>query len=283
MPNWCNNALTFMSNGTPEGDIALQDFYNKIIQAKGYINPFKFGGYDSEYTWECDIEDISFDQSNGLFEFCDKIDFPKRGYITSISDINNGVFHVNTQDAWSPNVIFWYYLLKKLYGNLVTFNYIACEPNMGIYCTNDSNIIPRRNLVIYAQGNDLFNIPAAWDLNNSIGPFMCLNTNNPNIYKYETLRCPYGALRYSQVEFDLEVDGNDDEIIACCEDNVFGHSLPNVNDAYDLQKELSKIGLDDNNVFMNDYVYSSVEEDIEWSHKLDQALKEKNNGNIENK
>ena len=42
MPNWCDNTLTFMSNGTPEGDIALQDFHNKIIQAKGYINPFKF-------------------------------------------------------------------------------------------------------------------------------------------------------------------------------------------------------------------------------------------------
>ena len=107
MPNWCNNALTFMSNGTPEGDIALQDFHNKIIQAKGYINPFKFGEYDYEYTWESDIEDISFDQSNGLFEFCDKIDFPKRGYIISISDINNGAFHVVTQDAWSPNVTFW--------------------------------------------------------------------------------------------------------------------------------------------------------------------------------
>lgn len=257
MPNWCNNDLTFMSNGTSEGDIALQDFHNKIIQAKGYINPFKFGGYDSEYTWECDIEDTSFDQSNGLFEFCDKIDFPKRGYITSISDINNGVFHVNTQDAWGPNVAFWCYLVERLYGNLITFKYIAYEPNMGIYCTNDSGILPRRNLVIYAQGNDLFNIPTAWDLNNSIGPFMCLNTNNPNIYKYETV------YRYPQTEFELEVDGDDDEIIACCENNIFGHSLPNVNDIYDLQKELSKIGLDNNNnIFIHDYIYNPVDVDI---------------------
>ena len=277
MPNWCNNTLTFMSNGTPEGDIALQDFHNKIIQTKGYINPFKFGGYDSEYTWECDVEDISFDQSNGLFEFCDKIDFPKRGYITFISDINYGVFHVVTQDAWSPNVIFWYYLLKRMYGDLITFNYIAYEPNMGIYCTNDPGVLPRRNLIVHAHGNELINIPTAWDLDNSIGPFMHLNTNNPNIYEF--LNYPTSGF-----EFDLEVDGDDDEIIACCEDNIFGHSLPNVNDVYDLQKELSKIGLTTNiNIFMNDYVYSSVEEDIEWEHKLNQFIKGENNGNTENK
>ena len=232
MPNWCNNTLTFMSNGTPEGDIALQDFHNKIIQSKGYIkNPFKFGEYDYEYTWESGIEDISFDQSNGLFEFCDKIDFPKRGYITFISDINYGTFHVVTQDAWSPNVIFWYYLLKRMYGDLITFNYIAYEPNMGIYCTNDPGVLPRRNLIVHAHGNELINIPTAWDLDNSIGPFMHLNTNNPNIYEF--VNCPT-----SDFEFDLEVDGDDDEIIACCEDNIFGHSLPNVNDVYDLQKEL---------------------------------------------
>ena len=278
MPNWCNNALTFMSNGTPEGDIALQDFHNKIIQSKGYIkNPFKFGEYDYEYTWESGIEDISFDQSNSLFEFCDKIDFPKRGYITSISDINYGVFHVVTQDAWSPNVTFWYYLLKRMYGDLITFNYIAYEPNMGIYCTNDPGVLPRRNLIVHAHGNELINIPTAWDLDNSIGSFMYLNTNNPNIYEF--INCPT-----SDFEFDLEVDGDDDEIIACCEDNIFGHSLPNVNDVYDLQKELSKIGLTKNiNIFMNDYVYSSIEKDIEWSHKLKQFVKGENNGNNENK
>ena len=278
MPNWCNNALTFMSNGTPEGDIALQDFHNKIIQSKGYIkNSFKLGEYDYEYTWESGIEDISFDQSNGLFEFCDKIDFPKRGYITFISDINYGTFHVVTQDAWSPNVIFWYYLLKKMYGDLITFNYIAYEPNMGIYCTNDPGVLPRRNLIVHAHGNELINIPTAWDLDNSIGPFMHLNTNNPNIYEF--LNYPTSGF-----EFDLEVDGDDDEIIACCEDNIFGHSLPNVNDVYDLQKELSKIGLTKNiNIFMNDYVYSSIEKDIEWSHKLKQFVKGENNGNTENK
>ena len=65
---------------------------------------------------------------------------------------------------------------------------------------------------------------------------------------------------------------------------MFGHSLHNVNDVYDLQKELSKIGLTKNiNIFINDYVYSPIEKDIEWSHKLKQFVKGENNGNTENK
>ena len=242
MPNWCENYITFMSNGTPEGDLALQDFYNKIV------NTPKYNGL----IWESSIESFCFDQCNGLFEYQNKIPAYKRGYIANISDINFGTFHVVTCDAWIANNAFWYYLIKRLYGNnnLITFTFMATEPGMELYYTNDPGVLPRYNLDVCIENGmeDLMKIPAAWDYSNSENNlFMFLNNQNPfvNIYPY--------------FDFYLSSEGDEDDIISDCEKYIFGKEMPDITNIEQLTNKIKDMGLD---VSMNEFECVDLEDEI---------------------
>lgn len=254
MPNWCENYLTFMHNGTPEGEIALRDFHDRIIKANRAYN------IEGEYCWECDIEDYSYDQCNSLFQYQDKLPVSKRGYITHISDINYGCFHMVTYDAWAANNAFWVLLLNRLYGNLITFTYQASEPGMGLYYTNDMGILPRYNVGVYTDGlENLMSIPTAFNTNDNL--FMCLNTQNPYVgYR----RIPYdyknnwGKPSHYDFDFHMIVEGDDDEVIAECEDYVFGKEMPEISKVDDINQYLPN----NVNIDIDEFDYISLEDEV---------------------
>ena len=255
MPNWCENCLTFMSNGTPEGGIALRDFHDRIIKAYAY-RAYNNG---DKNMWECDIEDYSYDQCNGLFQYQDKLPVHKRGYITHITDINFDCFHMISYDAWAANNAYWVLLLNRLYGNLITFTYQASEPGMGLYYTNDMGLLPRYNVGIYTNGlENLMNIPAAFNTNDNL--FMCLNTQNPYIGNYGRNDYKNNWSKPSQYDFDFHmiVEGNDDEVISKCEDYVFGKEMPNISKINDIKQQLP----DNVDVDIDEFDYVPLEDEV---------------------
>ena len=255
MPNWCENYLTFMHNGTPEGEIALRDFHDRIMNSS---NVYKSS--ENNYSWECYIEDYSYDQSNGLFQYQDKLPVRKRGYIEHISDINYGCFHMVTYDAWAANNAFWVLLLNRLYGNLITFTYQASEPGMGLYYTNDMGMLPRYNVGVYTDGlENLMSIPTAFNTNDNL--FMCLNTQNPYVgyprrpYDYST---KWGKPSIYDFDFHMIVEGDDDEVIAECEDYVFGKEMPEISKIDDIKQHLP----DNVDIDINEFDYVTLEGEV---------------------
>lgn len=254
MPNWCENYLTFMHNGTPEGEVALRDFHDRIIKAGRAYN------IEGEHCWECDIEDYSYDQCNGLFQYQDKLPVSKRGYITHISDINYGCFHMVTYDAWAANNAFWVLLLNRLYGNLITFTYQASEPGMGLYYTNDMGMLPRYNVDVYTDGlENLMSIPTAFNTNDNL--FMCLNTQNPyvgyprRLYDYST---KWGKPSIYDFDFHMIVEGDDDEVISECEDYVFGKEMSEISKIDDIKQHLP----DNVDIDINEFDYVTLEDEV---------------------
>jgi hypothetical protein len=165
MPNWCNNFITFWSDGTPEGNLGLKDLNDKIGQVFNLVREWKnmklfqsipncYASYD---PWECYLADYMY----GI-----RIDCYQRGYITFCEDLDPGQDHFNVEcdDAWSPNIGFWYYLLNYAYGGHVTFTYQASEPGMCIFETNDQGLLPRYSALIYAEGiNQMMEFDKIWD------------------------------------------------------------------------------------------------------------------------
>lgn len=254
MPNWCENCITFMHNGTPEGEVALRDFHDRIIKAGRAYN------IEGEYCWECDVEDYSYDQCNGLFQYQDKLPVHKRGYIEHISDINYGCFHLVTYDAWAANNAYWVLLLNRLYGNLITFTYIASEPGMGLYYTNDNGMLPRYNVGVYTNGlENLMVLPNTFNTTDNL--FMCLNTQNPYIgyprvpYDYSK---KWGKPHIYDFNFRMFVEGDDDEVIAECEDYVFGKEMPEISKIDDIKQHLP----DNVDININEFSYVPLEDEI---------------------
>lgn len=264
MPNWCENCLIFMHNGTTEGEIALRDFHDRI-KASG--NAYK--NSENDYYWECDIENYSYDQSNGLFQYQDKLSVNKRGYIEYVSDINNGCFHMLTYDAWSANNAFWILLLNRLYGNMITFTYLAAEPGMGLYYTDNKRMLPRYNVDIYTNGlENLMSIPTAFNTDDNL--FMYLNTQNPYV-GYPTTSYDYSTKwnRPNKYDFDFHmiIEGNDDKVIAKCEDYVFGKEMPDITKVDDIKQHLPNVDVD-----IDEYKYVSLESEVPRAIKENATL-----------
>lgn len=259
MPNWCENYLIFTHNGTPEGETALRDFHDRIIEAHKTYN------IEGEYCWERDIEDYSYDQCNSLFQYQDKLPVSKRGYITHISDINYGCFHMVTYDAWAANNAFWVLLLNRLYGNLITFIYKASEPGMCLFYTNDTGMLPRYNVGVYTDGlENLMGIPAAFNTNDNL--FMCLNTQNPYIERCIT---PYDyknnwskPSRYD-FGFHMIVEGDDNDVISECEKYVFGKEISNISKIDDIKQHLP----DNVDIDIDEFNYVSLEDEVSQAIK----------------
>lgn len=252
MPNWCENFITFMSNGTPEGSAAIKTFHKKLNEI------FEIECLDG-CIWEDEIEAyLLCSQYGKLFEYnmSSTTGFRTRGYVTNISDLNYDSFHVCSYDAWSANNAFWYSLITILYGDLITFSYIANEPGMGLFYTNDRGFLPRYRLFLECGIRPLMKVPGAWDTRYSDNLFHFLDRNNPYVmipspeYTDWTDSYSYGI--------QLEMDGEEDDIIAECEDYIFGEEKPDINDIYDLETELNKIDKK-MNVCVDEYRYSRID------------------------
>lgn len=166
MPNWCNNFITFWSDGTPEGNAGLKDLNAKILYVSNLINEWKKmklfesieNCFSSYCVWECYLAEYGY----GL-----KIATEQRGYITFCDEIDpehDEHFSIECEDAWSPNLGFWYYLLQYAYSGHITFTYQASEPGMCSYSTNDPCILPRYSGYVVTENlEQLKEFDKIWD------------------------------------------------------------------------------------------------------------------------
>lgn len=204
MPNWCSTFITLDSNGTPQGDAALRDFYNKLLEAD------KMYGQARTF-WEQDFA-----------EFCNvRLGVEQRGYITYYSNVSYyNTMHIECEDAWAPNIAFWYYLLAYLYGEgTILINFQATEPGCGVYYYSDPGVGPRYSFDIYRERTDpnsLRDLDRLWDLSDPMFPALLTN-QNVNVMTYQGLW--RGIFHPVYVEVYDHYDGDEDDIIEFVDEN----------------------------------------------------------------
>ena len=214
MPNWCNNLITFWSDGTSEGNCALVDLHNKMEQVAKLVQQFHLGSGD---LWEVYLAKLGYGVDISCYQ---------RGYIYYISDIVGNVeFSIECYDAWSPNIQFWQALLCYFYQNRVSFTFQASEPGMQIYETNDWGVLPRYNVNIYAEGVDeLLAFDKLWNWDNPLFPRIdndCVNNSQGQWIKYPCSpvfdengnRKYYDRWFMPTVNYYNEFEGDEDEVI----------------------------------------------------------------------
>jgi len=221
MPNWCNNLITFWSDGTPEGNCALVDLHNKMEQVAKLVQQIHLGSGD---LWEVYLAKLGYGVDISCYQ---------RGYIYYISDIVGNVeFSIECYDAWSPNIQFWQALLCYFYQNRVSFTFQASEPGMQIYETNDWGVLPRYNVNIYAEGVDeLLAFDKLWNWDNPLFPRIdndCVNNSQGQWIKYpcspvfdeDGNRKYYDRWFMPTVNYYNEFEGDEDEVISDLKDLI---------------------------------------------------------------
>ena len=221
MPNWCNNIITFWSDGTPEGNCALVDLHNKMEQVAKLVQQIHLGSGD---LWEVYLAKLGYGVDISCYQ---------RGYIYYISDIVGNVeFSIECYDAWSPNIQFWQALLCYFYQNRVSFTFQASEPGMQIYETNDWGVLPRYNVNIYAEGVDeLLAFDKLWNWDNPLFPRIdndCVNNSQGQWIKYpcsplfdeDGNRKYYDRWFMPTVNYYNEFEGDEDEVISDLKDLI---------------------------------------------------------------
>lgn len=131
---------------------------------------------------------------------------------------------------------------------------------MGLYYTNDMGMLPRYNVGVYTDGlENLMSIPTAFNTNDNL--FMCLNTQNPYVgyrrrpYDYST---KWGKPSIYDFDFHMIVEGDDDEVIAECEDYVFGKEMPEISKIDDIKQHLP----DNVDIDINEFDYVTLEGEV---------------------
>ena len=167
MPNFAYTTYIFRTgNNLPKAYNSLKDFHNKILSSseRWKYGVDKFGEPHCQYYLTCEamIEEEYYKESNGLFYYdCTYGDFgiqkPKRGFITSVSDIqlvqdsNSSIyfqFELKADDAWITNASFIKQLLMDNYGDDITFTYYANEEGAGTCYTTDPEYATMYNLLL---------------------------------------------------------------------------------------------------------------------------------------
>lgn len=231
MPNWCNNFITFWSDGTPEGNCALVDLHNKMEQVAKLMqqicpkNRDLLEVYLAKYGYGVDISCY------------------QRGYIYWVGDIvgNGEEFSIECDDAWSPNIQFWQALLCYFYQNRISFTFQASEPGMQIYETNDPGILPRYNVNIYAEGvNELLNFDKLWNWDNPLFPRIdndMVSNSQGQWVKYPCLdfdengnREYYDKWLMPIVSYWNEFEGDEDEVISETEELITHQPFETIDD-----------------------------------------------------
>jgi hypothetical protein len=230
MPNWCNNFITFWSDGTPEGNCALVDLHNKMEQVAKLIQQIHIGSGD---LWEVYLAKYGYGVDISCYQ---------RGYIYWISDIvgNGEEFSIECYDAWSPNIQFWQALLCYFYQNRVSFTFQASEPGMQIYETNDWGILPRYNVNIYAEGVDeLLVFDKLWNWDNPLFPRIdneYVDNSQGQWVKYPCSGFHEGNIKYCnrwfmpRVYYWNEFEGDEDEVISETEELITHQPFETIDD-----------------------------------------------------
>lgn len=179
MPNWCNSIIKFIPYS--EGFDSVKDFHSKLtslLESKGSKDLFEV---DIEKSFNLDIQNTY-----------------KRGYVYAISEIDkDGSFYICVDDAWSPNIEWWYYLITTLYGENIDITYSSCEPGCGLYHTNDNGLLPYYDISIYAEADNLLKLDKLWNWNNPLFPKLlllqyCYNIGNRTLPINSGFHCvPY--------------------------------------------------------------------------------------------
>lgn len=219
MPNWCNNFITFWSDGTPEGNYALADLHNKMEQVSKLMQQICPENRD---LWEVYLAKYGYGVDISCYQ---------RGYIYWVSDIvgNGEEFSIECNDAWSPNIQFWQALLCYFYQNRISFTFQASEPGMQIYETNDSGILPRYNVNIYTEGVDeLLVFDKLWNWDNPLFPRIdndYVDNSQGQWVKYPCSdfdengnREYYDRWIEPRVYYWNEIEGDEDEVISNLEE-----------------------------------------------------------------
>lgn len=135
MPNWCVNYITF--TGPAEPIKKLREF----ISAQESVPDTSVPGHFATNTWLG-----TFLNRAGLnFE-----DYECRGQITGwpiVNKIDDDIddaeeyagFSIQTETAWGPMIAMWDAIAKQ-FSNKIEIIYIAEEPGLGVYSTNDPEI-----------------------------------------------------------------------------------------------------------------------------------------------
>lgn len=248
MPNWCETTITFDGIDNEEGKRALEDFYNKIHDALNYYVK-KHNNTNCTYheIFEEMVEEYIVDTMTPLYTYVNNNN--KRGYITWMQDnINYNTFSIVCDDAWSPNVEFWDTLIRAFYGDdKISIRYVASEPGMGLFHTNDEGLLPRYRFNFYTQNfKDIMNIPGMFDPSRSYGPFMFLDSSN------ECLN--YTNYNKDMIGFiDCEVEGEEDYVLEYIEECNLGN-YDNIEQA---RTELNKVG----DAYVDEFQYVPVMSD----------------------
>lgn len=179
MPNWCNNFITFVSDGTVEGNACLVDLRNKIVNTKNLMCQLLTMSESNNFRtdrnlWEVDLARYGFGVDVNSYQ---------RGYIYYIGDIDiSGTqFDIECEDAWSANIQFWLALLQYAYNGRIKLLFQAAEPGMGIYETNNQAVLPRYNVDVYADSfKDLLRLDKLWDWSDPLFPKLI----SPNVGIY---------------------------------------------------------------------------------------------------
>lgn len=139
MPNWCFSDITIHHNDEKK----LKEFFNKIENwAK---KPYVKNGFDSpdfDYYWLGNIVGNS-----GLAKW-EKISEEKEDFVPFINcrgaltqlDYHGNWIHIFTETAWRPLLQMWDKLCNKYLPDAEII-FSAEEGNMGIYVTNDPDLI----------------------------------------------------------------------------------------------------------------------------------------------
>ena len=232
MPNWCNNFITFWSDGTPEGNCALVDLHNKMEQVAKLMKQICPENRD---LWEVYLAKYGYGVDISCYQ---------RGYIYYISDIvgNGEEFSIECEDAWSPNIQFWQALLYYFYQNKVSFKFQASEPGMQIYETNDLGILPRYNVNIYAEGVDeLLVFDKLWNWDNPLFPRIdndYVDNSQGQWIKYpcsplfddDGNRKYYDRWVEPRVYYWNEFEGDEDEVISETEELITHQPFETIDD-----------------------------------------------------
>lgn len=221
MPNWCNNFITFWSDGTPEGRKSLEDLHAKIEKTEEIMKQVNPEGLRVG-IWEVYLAKYGY----GI-----TIDCYQRGYIYWVGDLTeHDCFSIETEDAWSPNIEFWNALLNYFYKGHLTFTFQASEPGMHIYQTNDPGVLPRYSPYIHTEGIDnCLLYDKLWDWSNPAFPMVKSHmiemfeggwypdfssyNKETNSYDKQIYRTPYTSI-------DWDFEGDEDEVMAELEDMV---------------------------------------------------------------
>ena len=141
MPNWCSTHILIIS----ENKQKLKTLYDllEIWTSKNYMN----NGFG--VSW---LGNIVLGSGIGTVATGNETDVECRGWLGYMSFTDDNTITLQTETAWYPKLNMWKLLCEKYLPNSKII-YDAVEEGMGVYCTNDPDLIDKY-YVITQEGTE---------------------------------------------------------------------------------------------------------------------------------